>query len=115
MQIIRTSGELNAVQIYNLVKNPETRKMRDVKGQRIELSYWAHYMDANKADGEAMEILAIATPEGETFATNSPTFINDFNEMVDLFNEFGQTVGAVEIIGGVSKAGRDFITCKYAG
>lgn len=115
MQIIRTSGELNAVQIYNLVKNPDTKKMRDAKGERIELSYWAHYMDANKADGEAMEILAIATPEGETFATNSPTFINDFNEMVDLFAEFNQTVGAVEIISGVSKNGRDFITCKYAG
>lgn len=115
MQIIRQSGNLNAVQIYNLVKNPETRKMRDVKGQRIELSYWAHYMDANKADGEAMEILSIATPEGETFATNSPTFINDFIEMVDLFASFEQSVGAVEVIGGVSKAGRDFITCKYAG
>lgn len=114
MQILKQSGELDAIKVYNLVMNPQTRKMRDVKGQRVEISYWAHYLDADKSTGEAMEILSIATPEGETFATNSPTFINDFNSMVELFESFGQKVNAVEVIGGVSKAGRDFITCKYA-
>ena len=54
------------------------------------------------------------TKEGEVFATNSPTFIKDFRKLVDLFNSSNERVEKIEIISGLSKAGRTFITCKYA-
>lgn len=53
------------------------------------------------------------TPEGEVFGTNSATFIDDFEKMAALFGPGG--VDAIEVVSGTSKAGREFITCAYAG
>lgn len=114
MTIIESSKDLTAKDIYNLAMNPHTQKMKDVKGQRIDIAAWAVYEDMNKKSGEPIKILAISTPEGETFATNSPTFINDFLSMLDLFNSMGEIVPAITVTSGTSKAGREFITCAYS-
>ena len=114
MAIINSSANLKTVDIYRLTKAPNTQKMSDVKGQRIELDKWALYEDHDKKSGEVKEILAIATPEGETFATNSATFINDFIDMVDMFASAGENVPAIVVTSGTSKAGREFITCVYS-
>lgn len=114
MAILNASANLTTVDIYRLTKAPNTQKMKDAKGQRIELAKWAVYEDVNKRTGEVQNILAIATPEGETFATNSPTFIDDFTSMMELFTSAGETVPAIIVESGVSKAGREFITCVYS-
>ena len=114
MQILKASENLNAKDIYTLTMNPATTKMKDVKGQRIELGKWALYEDVNKKTGELHKILAVATPEGEAFATNSPTFIDDFEKMLELFEGMGETVTAIVVSSGTSKAGREFITCLYS-
>ena len=114
MQIINSSANLTVKDIYHLTMNPSTAKMKDCKGQRIEFEAWALYQDANRKTGELMDILAIRTPEGETFATNSPTFINDFLSMWELFDSMGETVHAITVTNGTSKAGREFITCTYS-
>lgn len=114
MAIIRASENLKTVDIYRLTKAPNTQKMSDVKGQRLEVAKYALYEDADKKTGEVKEILAIATPEGETFATNSRTFIDDFLDMVDMFGEAGEKVPAIVVTSGTSKAGREFITCVYS-
>lgn len=114
MAILNASKDLKTVDIYRLTKAPNTQKMKDVVGQRIELSHWAVYEDVNKKTGEVQNILAICTPENETFATNSPTFIDDFLSMMELFTEAGETVPAITVTSGTSKAGREFITCMYS-
>lgn len=114
MHIINSSANLTVKDMYHLTMNPNTAKMKDCKGQRIEFEAWAVYQDTNRKSGELMEILAIRTPEGETFATNSPTFINDFLSMWDLFYDMGETVKAIIVTSGTSKAGREFITCTYS-
>lgn len=114
MQIINSSPNLSVKEIYALTMNPKTEKMKDHKGERIELSAWAIYQDVNRKSGELHEILAIKTPEGETFATNSPTFMNDFLAMIDLFSSMGESVPAIVVDCGQSKAGREFITCVYS-
>ena len=114
MQIINSSANLSVKEMYHLTMNPNTAKMKDCKGQRIEFVAWALYQDVNRKSGELMDILAIRTPEGETFATNSPTFINDFISMWELFTNMGETVKAIEVTSGTSKAGREFITCTYS-
>lgn len=115
MQIINSSKNLTTVDIYRLTKSPNTQKMSDCVGQRVEVKAWAIYEDADKKTGEVKTILAISTPEGETFGTNSATFINDFMDMWQLFESAGETVNAIDVVGGTSKAGRNFITCVYAG
>lgn len=114
MQIIKASENLTAKDIYTLTMNPNTEKMKDVKGQRIELGKWALYEDINKKTEEPQQILAVSTPEGEAFATNSPTFIDDFMNMLELFSSMGETVPAIVVSSGTSKAGREFITCVYS-
>lgn len=112
MNIKKTYPEnLTNRQKYDLTMSPKTQKMSDAVGSTVEIEAWALYEDEDR-EGEIREILAIRSPEGEILATNSQTFKDDFFRMVDLF---GPGVSSVEIISGKSKAGRDFITCAYAG
>lgn len=99
-------------QQYNLTLSPKTQKMKDAKGGVLDVSAWCVYEDTDN-DGEARRVLAIETPEGETYATNSATFQTDFAAMVALFGPGG--VDRIEVISGTSKAGREYITCAYAG
>lgn len=114
MKIINSSENLTAKDIYNLTKSPRSQKMRSAVDSRIEVDKWALYEDVDKKTGELHEVLSIATPEGEIFATNSPTFKDDFLDMMELFSDMGETVHAITVITGVSKAGREFVTCTYS-
>lgn len=114
MNIIEKSGELKTTDLYHLTMNPATQKMKDIKGQRLEVDCWCIYEDVQKSTGALQEILAVKTPENEVFATNSPTFIEDFRKMWELFTGYGETIRAISVISGTSKAGREFITCVYA-
>lgn len=114
MNITRTSKELTAQERYFLTMAPSVQKMKDAISQEIEVAAFCVYEDTN-SKGEEQTILSIATPENEVFATNSPTFIEDFLKMYDMFTDCGETITKVEVISGESKAGREFITCVYAG
>lgn len=113
MKIIKTSKELSAQEKYFLTMAPSVQKMKDVISQEIEIEAYCIYEDTN-SKGEEQEILSIVTPEGDVFATNSPTFKEDFEKMHTMFNECGEKVTAIKVISGQSKAGREFITCVYA-
>lgn len=114
MTIVNSSKNLSVKDIYALTMNPKTQKMKDCIDQRLELASWAIFEDVSKKTGEVQEILAIATPEGEVFATNSPTFKDDFINMISLFESMGENVPAIVVSSGTSKAGREFITCVYS-
>jgi hypothetical protein len=113
MQIIKTSKELSAQERYFLTMSPAVQKMKDTVSQEIEVAAWCLYQDTN-SKGEEHNILSIQTPENEVYATNSPTFIEDFLKMQTLFAEAGEEVRAIKVISGTSKAGREFITCVFA-
>lgn len=112
MSILRSSRELSPAEKYALTLSPGVQKMKDAVSQEIEISAYCLYTDTN-SKGEDQEILAICTPENESFATNSPTFKEDFFKMIDAFSEWGQEVHVIKVITGKSKADRDFITCVY--
>lgn len=114
MQILNKSEGLTTKDIYFLTMAPSTQSMKTVKGQRLEVDKWVVYQDIDKKTEQEMRVLAIKTPENETFATNSETFINDFCAMMELFTNAGETVPAISVISGTSKAGREFITCVYS-
>lgn len=114
MQIINTSGNLSTLDIYRMTKSPETQKMSAAKGQRLEVAKWVVYEDVNKKDDEPVLLLALVTNGGETYATNSATFINDFVDMWELFADASETIPAIKVVSNTSKAGREFITCVYS-
>jgi hypothetical protein len=113
MKIVETSKELNAQERYFLTMAPSVQKMKDAVSQEIEVSAWCVYEDVN-SKGENQTILSIATPENEVFATNSPTFIEDFLSMNFMFEGCGEKVSAIKVISGRSKSDREFITCVYS-
>jgi hypothetical protein len=112
MDVIKTNKELTAQEKYFLVMSPTVQKMKDIVSQEIEVVNWCLYSDTN-SKGEEQTILSISTPENEIFATNSPTFIEDFTKMYDMFKECGEDVHAIQVTSGTSKANREFITCVY--
>ena len=56
-------------------------------------------------------VLSIMDDQGVIYSTNSPTFIREFSDAYDVFG--AEDIHHVEIVGGKSKAGRNYITCKY--
>ena len=114
MEIIKIFPEnASKKQMYDLTCNPNNQKMSLCEGQRLEIAAWCRYVDADAKTGEARELFSIQTPEGEVYATNSPTVWREFERMVDMFGPDGVT--AIEVTSGTSKNGRKFFTVAYAG
>lgn len=111
MEIINSSKELTKAERYYLTKAQNIKKMSLVKNQRIDLAMWCLYEDTNM-DGEVQTIFSCQTPEGETYATNSPSFVRCFNDILECFD--AGDIKALRIEPSTSKAGREFLTCVYA-
>ena len=108
--ITNKSRELNNQELYLLTMSPKTESLKNHVGERIDVSAWAIFEDVDKKSGAVHEVLSVLTPDNEVFSSISPTFQNDFLDMAELFhNDF-----AFEVISGMSKAGREFITCALA-
>lgn len=112
MNIIFKSDKCTAKDLYDLTMNPEIQKMTSIKGDVIELDVYALYEDVN-SNGEIKRIFSCRTKNGEIFATNSPTFTGDFDRMRTMFAEFDEEVHSIQVVAGISRSGREYITCKY--
>ena len=111
MELLKTNKELTKKEIYFLTKTQDAQKMTEAADQELELTSWAIYKDHN-ADGEEVELFAMRTVEGETFATNSPTFISAFRDILDVFEP--EEITKLKVMTGTSKSNRTYITCAYA-
>ena len=112
MEVIKKFPEdMDPKTAYKLMKSPEVKKMTEAEGSILEIDSWIHYNSPDRETGEIKEVIAIATPDGELFATISNTFREEFMDMV---NYFGSDLGAIKVISGTSKAGRKYVTCSIA-
>lgn len=93
---------------YELMRSPKMRKISECKGQVLEVEAYVIREDETQ-DGELREVLSLKTPEGDLFATNSMTFIREFKAVL----ECTQPPFSVEVVDGVSRAGRHFVTCAW--
>lgn len=101
--------------LYKLTKNPETAKLSDQDGSRLEISAYCLYDDSTEPDTEK-QILAVMTREGEVFGTNSKTAINTFLDIIEIFADVLETEGfiPVRVVSSKSKNNRTFIMLVYA-
>ena len=112
MEVIKKFPEdMDPKTAYKLMKSPEVKKMSEAEGSILEIESWIYYNSPDRETGEIKEVIAVATPDGELFATISNTFKEEFMDMV---NYFGSDLGAIKVIAGTSKAGRKYITCSIA-
>lgn len=108
--IINKSRELTNQELYLLTMSPKADSVKNHVGERIDVSAWLLFEDADKKSGEVHSVLSVLTPENEVFSSISPTFQSDFLDMAELFhNDF-----AFEVLSGKTKAGREFVTCALA-
>lgn len=105
--ITKTSKDLNKKELYQMTKSPKIQKMSDNKGVVIDVAAYCFYTD-EKNDGKSVDIVSIMDNDGAVYATNSPTFMSDFEDICDIME--GEDF-SIEVISGTSKAGREFITC----
>lgn len=100
--------EMDSKLKYDLMRSPKMQKISLCKGQVLEVEAYVLREDET-AEGEVTEVLSIRTPEGELYATNSKTFIREFKAVI----ECAEPPFAVEVIDGISRAGRHFVTCAW--
>ena len=111
MEVIVANKDLSKEELYFLTKAQDVMKMTEAAEQTFDLDAWCIYLDKNNADGEEVELFSMRTTEGETYATNSPTFIKAFREILDIFEP--DEVKRLKVMDGVSKNNRTFVTCAY--
>jgi hypothetical protein len=111
MEVIVANKDLSKEEVYFLTKAQDVMKMTEAVEQTFDLDAWCIYLDKNNADGEEVELFSMRTTEGETYATNSPTFIKAFREILDIFEP--DEVKRLKVMNGVSKNNRTFVTCAY--
>lgn len=113
MNIIFKQGINDHKDLYDLTKSPAIKKLSSIKGETRTIACAVIYEDI-KQDGEVQKIFSFRCLDtGDIFATNSPTFIRDFEDARDMLAEFHEEIHTIRIDGGTSRAGRQFISCVY--
>lgn len=113
MNIVKTiPANLTKKEIYQLTRSPKAQKISDADGSVLDVKASCLYEDTDETTGEVRTILSFLTDDGEIFGTNSPTFQRDYADMCEIF---GEEPFPVEVVSGISKAGRTFYNCVYAG
>lgn len=110
IKINETSRELTKVERYLMTASPAMVSMKDVEdGTSLPVLAWCTFTDEKETTGEAVDLLSILTKDGEVYSCQSATFKREFMTIVDLMEDDGFSVIKFS---GVTKAGRDFISCK---
>ena len=112
MKILKCSESLSLMDRYNLTRNPETERMKNHVGERLHIDAYMVRQEERDDTGEIATITSIKSGE-KVYATNSPTFARELLAIVALADECGETVGAIEVIEGMSNKGRPYVSCKY--
>lgn len=105
MELLKTSGNLTKAESYKLTHSNSSRNVSDKSDEDISLSTWALYEEDEK------RVLSIMDTNGAVYGTISDTFIKAFIDMVEFFDP--EPVNVIHVVPGVSKNGREFITCDY--
>ena len=110
MEIIASNKELTKEEIYFLTKAQDVIKMTAAVDSTVDVKAWCIYKDTD-AEGKEVELFAMRTEEDESYATNSPTFISAFRDILDVFDP--EEITKLKIMSGTSKNNRQYITCAY--
>lgn len=106
---MRSRETLTPVELYKLTKNATVQKLSSCENDvPFTVGDWVIYEDVSLGTGEVREILSLELG-GVNYATNSPTFIREFKDIVEVFG--ADSMPELVKVTGVSKAGRTYMTC----
>lgn len=101
---------LSAKDKYDLLRSPKTQRMQDMKGQRLEVAAYMIREETN-SEGEVTTIVSVKTKDGDLVATNSKTFLQEFEAVIECV---GGAEFALDVMDGISRNGRHYVTCAWA-
>lgn len=111
MTITEKSTETMSKQsIYKMTKSPSTKSVNKLQdGDTITITEWVEYDDIN-SKGDEVHIFAMLDDNGNTYACQSKTFIEQVKSIIDIF---GLPV-TIKKLSGMTKSDREYVTCDYA-
>lgn len=110
--IIRSNKELNTYEKYDLINSPSISALKTLGNREIiGVGNWCIY-NATDNNGNTMEILSIQDSfTGMVYAGQSETFRMEFEKILDMVHDMGETDFYIEALVRTSKAGRDYMLC----
>lgn len=112
MKIIRATENLTLKEKYDLTRNPTTENMSNHIGEIIAVKKFMIREEERGDTGEVSTIVSIFDGE-KSYATNSMVFCREFDAITMMAEESGENVNHIQIVQGMSKKGRPFVTCAY--
>lgn len=110
IKINETSRDFTKKEMYLMTASPDMVSMKDVEdGTSLPVLAWCTFTDVKEKTGEEVDLLSIMTKDGKVYSCQSATFKIEFNKIADLME--GDSFSVIKF-SGVTKAGRDFISCK---
>ena len=110
MNILKKSREdLSNKDLYFLLTDKSIKKMQEIAEKTINVVDYVLYEDVRRDTGEISKVLAIKTDNG-TYATNSASFIECFEKIVECFGDDFKTISIMQ---GTSNRGRKYLQCSY--
>lgn len=114
MEIIRKTPNITAADLFALTKGSQVRMLKDAKGETLDIDQYVLYAD-EQSDGSTVTVLSLKTKEGAMYATNSGTFIRNFQDILVMYESCGEEPPTCFKVGSAkSKAGREYLTCDPA-
>ena len=105
MKVIKTTFT-DKKDIYRTTKNASIGKLSELAdNEEITISGYTLFEDTDK-DENIITVLALMLENGTVYATNSATVIKDFNDILEIFEEFPLVVKKGT---GTSKANRSYM------
>lgn len=107
IEIREKSREFTKKELYLMTQGAEITTIKDVPdGTNIEISGYLYFDD--RKEEETAHLLSILDNEGNVFTTQSKTFKDSFESIVEIMDDEPFTIKKVS---GESKAGRHFVDC----
>lgn len=107
MKILENYPEILDKKTAFKMTQEEAIKLADCEGQVLQIDAYVLYEDTN-SKGDEITLLAVLS-DNKIYGTLSNTFIDKF---LKIANEFKEEGFSIEVVGGTSKAGRHYISCK---
>lgn len=110
--IIKSNKELNTYEKYDLISSPSISALKTLGNREIiGVGNWCIYSTTDN-HGHTMEILSIQDSfTGMVYAGQSETFRAEFEKILDMIHDMGETDFYIEALVRKSKAGRDYMLC----
>ena len=113
VEIKKTSRELTKVERYRLTLSPEIKTIQNLADDSIiKVAAFCEFVDVDEETGEVSNLLGILDPDGNSYVTQSKTFMRSFSDIADIFDD-GEEF-SIKKISGLNKAGRPYVNCVLA-